>query len=100
VLELGAWEGMVYRIRLVDVDRLRLLVVSCFTKHAESSIQNQYELYHANMYNVKHFHVHTTRIIYLGMCMSMVCSYLSMVLLGNITILERISTYMYFTLAK
>jgi hypothetical protein len=40
VLELGAWEGMVHRIRLVDVDRLRLLVVSSFTKHAESSIQN------------------------------------------------------------
>jgi hypothetical protein len=59
VLELGVWEGMVHRIRLADVDRLRLLVVSCFTKHAESSIQSKYELYHANMYNVKHFHVST-----------------------------------------
>jgi hypothetical protein len=68
---------------LVDVDRFRLLVVSCFTKHAKSSIQSEYKLYHATMCNVKHFHVHTshfTPIIYLGMCTSMFCSYLSMVL--------------------
>ncbi len=101
-LGLGVWEGMVHRIRLVDVDTHcgQIAASCCVLFYKACRILNSKLIRAVSRKYVQRKTFPCTHIVYLGMCMSMFCSYLSMVLLGNITILERINTYMFFTLAK